>query len=218
MAFANIIGNRYVDDSGQVRKSFPFEEPVPSRFLDQVAILERQVKDVPTGWHGIFYDAIKALRAVNCAGRDGIEFSEPVFGRGTLTVATFKATHDTAVSGILSKLSKRSECTCEHCGRTYSVCYRKQLQITLCARCYVRSSLEHSLHRLLRRNPYISAPLIEIEALPPNVVLLIPKGKIRSLQLESVDKSIDYVRHDDLEGLRPAFEAMSRYLDDTTPK
>lgn len=218
MAFANIIGNSYLDDFGRAQKTLPFEEPVTNRFLDQVAILQGQIKDVPTGWHKIFYAAIKALRAVNCAGRDGIEFSEPVFGRGTLTVATYEATQDNAVIGILSKLSKRSECTCEHCGRTYSVCYRKQLQITLCARCYVRSSLEHSLHRLLRRNPYVSAPFIEIEALPPNVVLLIPKQKIKTLRLESIDQNIEYVRHDDLESLRPAFEAMSNYLDETTPE
>lgn len=217
MAFANIIGNSYQDDFGQAQKTLPFDKPVPSRFLDQVAILEGQVKDVPTGWHVIFHDAIKALRAVNCEQRDGIEFSEPVFGRGALTVAAYEAAHDTAVGGILSKLSKRSECTCEHCGRSYSVRYRKLVHITLCARCYVRTSLEQNLPRLVRKSSYVSAPIIELATLPPNVVLLIPKAKIRSLRLESINESIEYVRHEDLDSLRPAFDAMSRYLDETTP-
>ena len=217
MAFANVIDNELLDDEMQplTLDELQFEDRITSRFKDQIDLLESQIGDVPLGWHPIFRDAIRSLRAIDCPKRNGIEFSEPVFGRGTLTVAVYYAITDKVASGILYKLSKRAECTCQRCGRTYGTSFRKGCHETLCSRCYVRVSLSDAISQWVRPVPCYADPLIEFDTLPPNIKLLIPSYKIRTLSLASSNQKIDYVRPADLEHQRPKLEAMKRYLDET---
>lgn len=220
MAHANVIDNGLFDDEMQLltQHQLQLEDQITSRFKDQIDLLEAHIEDVPVGWHSIFRDAVRSLRAVDCPKRNGLEFSEPVFVRGSLTVAVYHSTSDCVPSGILSKLLKRSECTCQRCGRTYGVDFRSGSHETLCSRCYVRMSLSDAISQWVRPVPRYADPLIEFDTLPPNIKLLIPSHKIRTLWLASSNQKIDYVKPTDLEYQRPKLEAMKRYLDETEVK
>ena len=217
MAHANVIENELLDDYMQplTMVELQFEDRITSRFKDQIDLLESQIGDVPLGWHPIYRHAIRSLRAVDCPKRNGIEFSEPVFGRGSLTVAVYYAITDKVASGIFYKLSKRSECTCQRCGRTYGTSFRKGCHETLCTKCYVRVSLSDAISQWVRPVYYYPDPLIEFDSLPLNIKLLIPSYKIKTLWLASSNQKIDYVKPTDLEHQRPKLEAMQRYLDET---
>ena len=202
MAHANVIDNELFDDEMHPLSEWEFEDRITSRFNDQIDLLEAHIGDVPLGWHPIYQHAIRSLRAVDCPKRNGIEFSEPVFGRGSLTVAVYYAVTDKVASGILYKLSKRSECTCQRCGKTYGVSFRKGIQETLCPKCYVRVSLRDAISQWVRPIPCFADPLIEFDSLPPNIKLLIPRYKIRTLWLATSNQKIEYVKPADLEKLR----------------
>jgi hypothetical protein len=216
MSFANLIDNELVDDDGLALTELPFAERISSRFAAQVTWLASQIGDVPLGWHPIYRNAMRGLRAIACEKRDGIEFSEPVSVRGALTVAVYYAITDKVASGILFKLSKRSECTCQDCGRAYGVRFRKYNQQTLCNKCHVRASLKAELSNWVgRRFAYNEHPFLEFDALPPNIQLLFPRNKIRTLHLESNGEKIEYVTVEELRKQTPRLEAMKQYLDAT---
>lgn len=220
MGFANVIHNDLVDDEGQPITDLPFTERICSRFSDQITWLESQIGDVPLGWHPIFRNAIRSLRAVACKNRDGIEFSEPVSMRGALLVAVYYSVTDKVASGILYKLTNRSECTCQHCGRTYAVRFRKCSEQTLCAKCHVRVSLNDEVRRWVgdtyNHLLLCSQPLIEFDALPPNIQFLIPRHQVKSLHLESTGSRINYVTPSEMHKLKHRLEAIKRYLDEAT--
>ena len=99
MAHANVIDNQLVNDDGLALADLPFAERAASRFADQVELLASQFRDVPVGWHPIFRNAMRGLKAIACTQRDGIEFSEPLVVRGALTVAVYYALSDNGYSG-----------------------------------------------------------------------------------------------------------------------
>lgn len=216
MGFANFIDNKLVDDDGLALVELPFAEQISSRFSAQVTWLASQIGDVPLGWHPIYRNAMRGLRATACEKRDGIEFSGPISVRGTLTVAVYYAITDRVASGILFKLSKRSECTCQDCGRAHGVRFRKYNQQTLCNKCHVRASLKEELRNWVGcRFAYNDHPVLEFDALPPNIKIQIPKNTIRTLNSESNGEKIDYVTIEELRKLTPRLAAIKRYLDDT---
>jgi hypothetical protein len=216
MGFANAIDNELVNDDGLALAELPFAGRTASQFSDQVSWLASQIGDTPLGWHPIFRNAMQSLRAVACHKRNGIEFSEPVVLRGALTVAVYYATTDRVASGILYKLAKRSECTCQHCGRAYGVSFRKCSQQTLCSQCHVRISLKEELNNWVgHRVHYCEHPVVEFEALPLNIQFLIPQDEVRTLHLDSTNSRIEYVTPEDVRKQTPRLEAIKRFLDDT---
>jgi hypothetical protein len=215
MGYANVIGNEWVDDDGLALAELPFAGRIASRFADEVICLASKIGVVPLGWHPIFRHAMRSLRAISCSKRNGIEFSEPVVVRGALTVAVYYAVSDKVASGILYKLSKRSESTCQQCGWTYGVRIRKYNQQTLCNKCHVRASLKEELSNWVGRHVlYNKHPCVQFDALPLNIQFLIPHRKIRTLQVESKNDQIKYVTAEDLHEQIPWLEALSQFLDD----
>ena len=100
--------------------------------------------------------------------------------RGALTVAVYYAITDRVASGILYKLAKRSECTCQDCSRTFGVHFRKYNQQTLCNKCHVRASLKEELSNWVGRHlAYNEHPFVQFDALPLNIQFLIPRNKVR---------------------------------------
>ena len=215
MNYANVIDNELVDDE-LMSVDLPFGQRIASRFADHVTWLASQIGDVPTGWHPIFRNAMRSLKAIACTKRNGIEFSEPVVVRGALTVAVHYAVSDRVASGILYKLAKRSECTCMGCGRTYGVQFRKYNQQTLCNKCHVRASLKEELSNWVgRRFHYYEHPMVQFDILPLNIQFLIPPSKIRTLHLPLTNVPIKYVTPEELRKQLPGMEAIKRFLDET---
>ena len=217
MAHANFVDNNMVDDDGTPVMDLQFADHRDSKFCDQIQQLAHARIHIPAGWHCIFDHAVRSLKAVNCPKRDGIEISEVVFGSGALYVVAYNASQDKVVRGILSCLAKRSACTCQVCGRGYGAVYRKSSGHTLCARCYVHTNLATELGRWLPVNQesqmHKNLPLIELDSLPENIKLLIPKSQIKTLRLMSDSKEISYVTPLDMETHFQALEVMKRCLD-----
>lgn len=217
MAHANFVDNNMVDDDGIPVMDLQFADHRDSKFCDQIQQLILARTRIPVGWHCIFDHAVRSLKAVNCPKRDGIEISEVVFGSGALYVAAYNASQDKVVRGILSCLAKRSACTCQVCGRGYGAVYRKSNGHTLCARCYVHTNLATELGRWLPVNQasqmHKNLPLIELDSLPENIKLLIPKSQIKTLRLTSDGKEVNYVTSVDMETHLQALEVMKRCLD-----
>lgn len=221
MAHANVLNSEYVDDDGIPVRDLPFADRMTSKFANQIQYLASQRSDVPSGWHRIFDDAIISLRAVDCPKRNGIEFSEIAFSSGALKLATDYATTDKVVPGILSRLCKRSSCTCQECGRGYGAVFRHSTRETLCASCHVHADLAVELRRWLdikiAAGARRSRPILEVATLPINMQLLIQQDQIKTLRLVSGGKEIYYVTPADVEAHVKTLAVMKGYLDQLSP-
>lgn len=217
MGHAHLQDNRWVDDNGRDIDELPFADRVESKFADQVKLLEAQRRDLPSGWHPIFDDAIRSLRAVDCARRDGIEFSEPAMGRGALRIQVYYAITDKVVRGIISKLAARSECTCELCGRGYGAVYRLSSEQTLCAGCHVETELKENIDLWLGDNyksrNYRDTPVLEFDSLPWTIQQLISKYKVRKLYLASQEQPVRYVTPTDVLSHVGKLKVIKQFLD-----
>jgi hypothetical protein len=217
MGYANIAGNTLLDDHTMEIADLPFSEQAKSKFRDQIDFLEAQRCKVPTGWQHIYNHTIRMLRAVDCPQRDGIEFSEPVLVRGAILVQIYYVPTDKVVRGILNKLAKRTDCTCEVCGRGQGAMYRVRSDQTLCARCHVQTDLDAELDRWLRtthlNKRYRERPIIEFASLPTNIQLLIPVHKLNKLRLVSQASEITYVQPATILAQSKLLNVMQQYLD-----
>ena len=198
-------------------QDLPFAARTASKFCNQIRQLASARDQVPTGWHGIFDQALRSLKAVDCTKRDGIEISEIAFGCGSLHLEVYYAPVDKVVRGILNCLCKRSRSTCQECGRGYGAVYRNSSRSTLCARCHVHTDLSSELHGWFGENSanraYRKRPIIEFDSLPTNIKLLIPKGQIKCLRLVAGDKEITYATTDDVMAHRKTLAVMKRFMD-----
>jgi len=219
MAYANVIDNELFDDDGQALKELPFDEPRVAQFKEQINILDSYTDVIPYGWKSIYLKAIKSLRAIDSPMRNGIELTEPITGGGALIVATYGWDSDHAVIGILSKLRKRSECTCQDCGRTFGVRFRKGNRQTLCNKCHVKVGLKEELNDWVgRRFPYHEHAVVEFDALPLNIQFLVPPNRVRTMFLAANGDQFRYVTTEELKKQTQKMEAIKRFLDETTGK
>ena len=214
MAHANVIGNHLITDSesGDYRR---FGSQVQSRFNFQIDKLAGRISEVPLGWHHLFRDAVRMLRAVDCPKRNGIEFSEPEIQFGEFRLRVYFGPTDKAVRAIVRKLITKTTCTCCVCGRGIGAVLRKESDRVLCAGCYVRTDLQSELEQWLEiranRNIYKSRLLMEFKELPLNIQFVIPKQKIKTLHLSDV-KPIQYVTPGDVQDQVGKLGLMMRYL------
>lgn len=219
MAYANVIDNDLVDDDGQALKELPFDGHDDLQFKEQIDILNSYLDVIPSGWHSIYLKAIKSLRAIDSPMRNGIELTEPITGGGALIVATYGWDSDHAVIGILSKLRKRSECTCQDCGRTFGVRFRKGNRQTLCNKCHVKVGLKEELNDWVgRRFPHHQHAVVEFDALPLNIQFLVPPNRVRTMFLAANGDQFRYVTTEELKKQTQKMEAIKRFLDETTGK
>lgn len=221
MHHANLIAGQYVDDEYQPIDGPEFDAPssLPQTFREAIAQLAAQRDYVPPGWRPLFDETLVKLQCVSCDRRNGIEFSEIAFGRGGMVVAALGGGHgndrgsDRVVQGILNRLRQTSSVTCACCGTRISVAYRKDCFSTLCDRCHVHEQLERLVDDLFDGDPaYSQEPLVEWDALPPNVQALIPHDQIKTVQLKSLDVRIKYVESQTLQALRPKLKLLKQAL------
>lgn len=217
MGHAHLKDNHWVDDHGMDIDELPFADQVNSKFADQVKLLEAQRRDIPVGWHPIFSDMIRMLKAVDCPKRDGIEFSEPAMGRGSLRIQVYYAPTDKVVRAIISKLSARAECTCELCGRGYGAVYRLSSEQTLCSGCHVRTDLKENVELWLgdsyKSRLYRESPLVELDSLPWTIQQMVPRRKVKKLHLVARENPIQYVTPSDVISQVSKLKVIKRYLD-----
>lgn len=219
MGHANLKHNIWVDDNDIDIDDVPFADRTGSKFAHQIKQLESQRCNLPLGWHAVFNDAIRMLKAVDCPRRDGIEFSEPAVGRGSLRIQTFYATTDKVVRGIINKLTARTECTCELCGRSYGAAYRLSSEQTLCAGCHVKNDLKENVALWLcdsyKSRSYRDTPVLEFDSLPWTIQQMVPKHKIKKLYLASQKQPILYVTPTDVLSHLNKLKVIKRLLDDS---
>lgn len=217
MGHANVMNNTLVDDNGMEIDDLSFAGHAQSKFADQIKLLESQRRDVPPGWHPVFNDMIRMLRAVDCSKRDGIEFSEPAVGRGSLRIQVYDALTDKVVRGIINKMAARTECTCEHCGRGHGAVYRLSSEKTLCAGCHVRTDLKDNVALWLgedyQSRKYRESPVMEFDSLPWSVQRMVPMHKIKKLHLASLEQPVQYVTPADVLTQLRKMKVIKRFLD-----
>lgn len=217
MGHAHLQYNRWVDDNGMDIDELPFADRAASKFAEQIKLLEAQRSDLPVGWHPIFNDAIRMLNAVDCPRRDGIEFSEPAMGRGGLRIQLYFATTDKVVRGIINKLTARSECTCELCGRSYGALYRHSSEQTLCARCHVETDLKQNVSLWLddtyKGRIYRETPILEFDSLPWTLQQIVSKYKVKKLYLPSQGQPVRYVTPADVLSHAGKMKVIKQFLD-----
>lgn len=221
MPHANLIAGQYVDDDNQAIAGPEFDPPssLPQTFREAIKQLATQRDYVPSGWRPLFDETLIKLQCVSCDRRHGIEFSEIAFGRGDMAIAALGAGHgndqgtDRVVQGILNRLRQASAVTCACCGTRIGVTYRRDCISTLCDRCHVHEQLQQLVDDLFDEEPaYSEAPLIEWDALPPNVQALIPRDQIKTVHLKSLGVRIKYVEPQTLRSLQPALKLLKQAL------
>jgi len=221
MTHANIIEGNLVDDDLQPLHGPEFEAPewLPKTFKEAVAQLQSQRDYVPAGWRRLFDETLAKLGIVSCPQRHGIEFSDIAFGRGEMVIAAHGGGQgndfgsDRVVQGILNRLRQASAATCSCCGTRLGVAYRHNCFTTLCNRCHVEQHLEQTLDDILNGDPaYTKAPIIDWDALPPNVQAIVPKHQVRSVHLPSLGLRIRYVEPQTLQGLKREFMVLKQAL------
>ena len=221
MGHSNVLNNTLFDDNEMEIDDLPFADHAKSKFADQIKLLESQRRDVPLGWHPVFNDTIRMLKAVDCSKRDGIEFSEPAVGRGSLRIQVFFAPTDKVVRAIIQKMAARTACTCELCGRRYGTAYRPSSEQTLCPTCHVRTDLKENVGLWLgedyRSRNYQQSPIIEFDSLPWSIQQLIPKYKIKTLPLASQTQQISYITPSAVLPQSNTMKVIKRFLDQTGP-
>lgn len=221
MPYANLIAGQYVDDEYQPIAGPEFDSPSspPQTFKEAIAQLAAQRGYVPPGWHRLFDETLVKLQCVNCDRRNGVEFSEIAFGRGEMVISALgggrRNEHgtDRVVQGILNRLRQASSAICSCCGTRIGVSYRKDCFSTLCDRCHVHEQLEQLVDDLFDGDPvYHQAPLIEWDALPPNVQILIPHDQVRTAHLRSLGVRIKYIDPQTLHALQPKLKLLKQSL------
>jgi hypothetical protein len=160
---------------------------------------------------------IRMLKAVDCPKRDGIEFSDPAMGRGSLRIQVYYAPTDKVVRAIINKLSARAECTCELCGRGYGAVYRLSSEQTLCASCHVRTDLKENVGLWLdngyKSRLYREAPVVEFESLPWSIQHMVSKQKVKMLHLVSRDHPVHYITPSDVLSQMSKLKVIRQFLD-----
>lgn len=221
MPHANLIAGQYVDDENQpiTGPEFDAPSPRPQTFKEAIAQLAAQGDYVPSGWRALFDETLVKLQCVNCDRRNGIEFSEIAFGRGEMVIAALGGGHgsnhgtDRVVQGILNRLRQASSVICACCGTRIGVTYRKDCFSTLCDRCHVHRQLGQLVDDLFEGEPaYSQAPLVEWDALPPNVQALIPHDQVKTAYLKSLGVRIKYVDPQTLHALQPKLKLLKKAL------
>ena len=213
MGHANIDCGQYVDDDFEPSTGPDFEPPKPRTFTDQIECLLRHRGYVSPGWHLVFDETIRRLKAVNCIKRDSVELTEIAFGRGEMIVGAYSPEGDRVVHGILNRMRQVSAATCSCCGRRYGASYRRDCAQTLCERCHVYTRLEHALKGILEgASNYTQVPLIEWDALPVNIQMIISPEKVKVVRLESLDLNLRYVEPETLQQHRRELAVMKQAL------
>ncbi|MDM7942569.1 MAG: hypothetical protein QUV35_08065 [Hydrogenophaga sp.] len=213
MGHANIICGQLVNDDFESTAGPEFEAPTPRTFADQISRLLEQRDYVSPGWLRIFDQTVTRLKAVNCTKRDGIEIGGIAFGRGEMLMEAYGAGSDRVVHGILNRMRQSSGSTCACCGRRYGASYRRDCVQTLCERCHVYTQLEHALQDILEgASNYAQVPLIEWDALPVNIQLIIPLEKIKVVHLQTLDLNMRYVEPETLQQQRHELVLMKQAL------
>jgi hypothetical protein len=213
MGHANIICGQYVDDDFEPAAGPQFEPPEPRTFSDQIDCLHEQRDYVSPGWRHVFDETIRRLKAVSCTKRDGVELTEIAFGRGEMIVGACSIHGDRVVHGILNRMRQVSASTCSCCGRRYGASYRRGAGQTLCERCHVFTQLDHALEDILEGDSnYTQVPLIEWDALPVNIQMIIAPEKVKVMRLESPDLNIRYIDPETLQQHRRELAVMKQAL------
>jgi hypothetical protein len=221
MTHANIIDGQYVDDDLQPVDGPEFEPPVwlTPTFKEAIEQLASQRDYVPYGWRRLFDETLVKLQAVCCPQRNGIELSEIAFGRGEMVVAAQGGGQghdygsDRVVQGILNRLRQASAVTCTSCSTRLGVAYRRDCFTALCDRCHVHEQLDQVIDDLINEDSaYTEVPLVECDALPPNIQAIIPEDQIKTVYLKTLDVHIRYVEPKTLRGLKPQLRVLKQAL------
>ena len=193
-----------------------------STYQQAVNRLAEHVTQISEGWHPIFWKCIQSLMAIRCASRDNVRFHEPISELGVLSIDCFNlsgAAVDCAVLGILRKLSKKSTCTCEQCGRKAGASKKYVEDRTLCTRCFVPIAMKKEIQhwqktlRIGKKSTSKRYDIIAMGKFSPHVRVLIPENMIRRLQSGDSTTEIEYITLADLEYLDKEFRQVEAYLD-----
>jgi hypothetical protein len=117
-----------------------------NEFDQSIASMMARVHEIPPGWRRPFDDAMKALRAVRCPQRASIRMVGPTFCDMQITI--LHRAMDPVISGIIARLERRTESTCETCGRPGSIRTCGPLRV-LCSRCSAPWVLREEITKLM---------------------------------------------------------------------
>ena len=193
-----------------------------SAYQQAVNRLAEHVTLIPEGWHPIYWKCIQSLMAIRCSSRDSIHFDEPSSEFGVLSIDCFNLSGvevDRVVLGILRKLSKKSICTCEQCGRKAYTSKKYVADRTLCTRCFVPVAMKQEIQhwqktlRIGKKSTSKRYDIIAIRKFSPHVRVLIPEGMVRRLESDDSSMAIEYITFADLEQLDKQLRQVEAYLD-----
>lgn len=217
-------------------------EDRPQGFQESLDRLDGMLDHIPRGWQDIYYRCVRTLRGMNCPSRAHVQLSRPTTAYGVLEVrqltqegvqegapVTAGQSADPVVQGILRKLTARSLCTCERCGRSAS--WRATTVVraggeqsfmrsgTFCAHCRMPVELQRELSLWLARMTYDKEfqrehPVIPLHDLRPCLRALIPPLYVKSLPGPRGVCQIDYLLAQDLLNEKPKWREIKNYLDE----
>lgn len=152
-----------------------------NEFDQSIASMMARVNEIPPGWRRPFDDAMNALRAVRCPRRASIRMVGPTFCDMQVTILHRAA--DPVISGIIARLERRTESTCETCGCPGSVRACGLVRV-LCSRCSAPWVLREEITKLLldldgRRHDHEHG-LVSFDELHPTLRPVIPAAVWRA--------------------------------------
>jgi hypothetical protein len=186
-------------------------EAMYSPFGQSLRELEARSGEVPPGWRGAYYDALRRLHAVRCEQRETIRLIGPSLGASSMMI--LHASQDVVIDGITERLERKTSGICEVCGKV-GIARSRQLARVLCARCAVPGELQcdlfdflNKMNRFERSGEPVSMSFFEI---PVTVRAIIPESVWRSLSGPRGRVQCNYVLMAELVRYRPRFEALMR--------
>jgi hypothetical protein len=147
-----------------------------------IALLNRRIGWVPKGWVPIYQELVKSLMNLNDDPHGEVRVVGPWVEGGRMEFTSRNLTP--VVAGILRKTTRRSQCTCNHCGHPGKLrSFGEETREVLCARCYAPRELAEQLAswipRLDSADFLESESVLVVDDLDPAFLALIPHTKWR---------------------------------------
>ncbi|MDO8778133.1 MAG: hypothetical protein Q7K57_57330 [Burkholderiaceae bacterium] len=177
-------------------------------------LLEGRIEWVPFGWVAIYQEMIVRLSSLDRRAHGDAEVHGPWIDDVEMRFTAYQA--DAAVTGILSKATRRSHCTCKVCGGAGRVRNCAGDQTVLCARCYAPRELSEQLGSWLQRlySPRFSelGEVFCVNDFEPALLTVIPEVKWRWLPDRLRDDAIPFLLSEDLLTMIEDFECLLEHI------
>ncbi len=176
-----------------------------------LASMLARAHEVPPGWRAAFNETLRALRAIRCPQRADVKLIGPTFCDIQLTL--IHTCRDRVIKGIVARLERKTEFTCEICGQAGIVRSCGAVRV-LCSSCAAPWLLREELTKMAldlndreRSERHDAVPFEEFAAVLRPVI---PQESWKRFVYFRGKTNCDVLTTDSLFALRPWFDIVKK--------